>query len=107
MYVELCSLACLILTVGSTWGENIEFTFLLPAGSTECFYQTAARNDSMEVEYQVNITFFLSCLTVWDWYCDSVTFCLLRKASLKFVINVQLSEQQVNRIWTLVLHAER
>ncbi|XP_041812368.1 transmembrane emp24 domain-containing protein 1a [Chelmon rostratus] len=53
VYVELCSLACLILTVGSTWGENIEFTFLLPAGSTECFYQTAARNDSMEVEYQV------------------------------------------------------
>ncbi|XP_042247643.1 transmembrane emp24 domain-containing protein 1a isoform X2 [Thunnus maccoyii] len=31
----------------------MEFTFLLPAGSTECFYQTTVRNDSMEVEYQV------------------------------------------------------
>ncbi|XP_044188437.1 transmembrane emp24 domain-containing protein 1a isoform X2 [Thunnus albacares] len=31
----------------------MEFTFLLPAGSTECFYQTTMRNDSMEVEYQV------------------------------------------------------
>ncbi|XP_070836834.1 transmembrane emp24 domain-containing protein 1-like [Chaetodon trifascialis] len=55
--VELCLLACLILTVGLTlgWGsnQNIEFTFLLPAGSTECFHQTTAKSDSMEVEYQV------------------------------------------------------
>ncbi|XP_026181521.1 transmembrane emp24 domain-containing protein 1a [Mastacembelus armatus] len=54
---QLCLLVYLFLTVGLTLasGSNtdIEFTFLLPAGRTECFYQTAARNDSMEVEYQV------------------------------------------------------
>ncbi|XP_051245380.1 transmembrane emp24 domain-containing protein 1a isoform X1 [Dicentrarchus labrax] len=57
MNVEVCLLACLILTVGLTLGvgpnQNREFTFLLPAGTTECFYQTTVRNDSMEVEYQV------------------------------------------------------
>ncbi|KAM9346519.1 transmembrane emp24 domain-containing protein 1a [Symphorus nematophorus] len=54
---ELCLLACFILTVGLSFGlgsnQNMEFTFLLPAGSTECFYQTAVKNDNMEVEYQV------------------------------------------------------
>ncbi|XP_031168424.1 transmembrane emp24 domain-containing protein 1a [Sander lucioperca] len=54
---ELCLLACLILTVDLTLGlgpkKDMEFTFLLSAGSTECFYQTTAKNDSMEVEYQV------------------------------------------------------
>ncbi|XP_062395938.1 transmembrane emp24 domain-containing protein 1-like [Sardina pilchardus] len=30
-----------------------EFTFLLPAGRTECFFQTASKNGSMEVEYQI------------------------------------------------------
>nr|XP_055042510.1 transmembrane emp24 domain-containing protein 1a [Misgurnus anguillicaudatus] len=33
--------------------QNSEFTFLLPAGATECFFQTTIRNSSMEVEYQV------------------------------------------------------
>lgn len=55
---ELCLLACLILTVGLTLGlvpnQHMEFTFLLPAGGAECFYQTTARNENMEVEYQVN-----------------------------------------------------
>ncbi|XP_054463991.1 transmembrane emp24 domain-containing protein 1a [Anoplopoma fimbria] len=54
---ELCLLACLILTIDLTLGlgpnKDMEFTFLLSAGSTECFFQTAARNDSLEVEYQV------------------------------------------------------
>lgn len=54
---ELCLLACLILTLDLTLGlgpnKDMEFTFLLSAGSTECFYQTAVRSDSMEVEYQV------------------------------------------------------
>ncbi|KAK5856171.1 hypothetical protein PBY51_007787 [Eleginops maclovinus] len=31
----------------------MQFTFLLSAGSTECFYQTMAKNDSMEFGYQV------------------------------------------------------
>lgn len=42
--------------------QDMEFTFLLPAGSTECFYQTTMRNDSMEVEYQVNTDFSPVCL---------------------------------------------
>ncbi|XP_067426598.1 transmembrane emp24 domain-containing protein 1a [Thunnus thynnus] len=50
-------LAWFTLTVGLTLAlgpnQDMEFTFLLPAGSTECFYQTTVRNDSMEVEYQV------------------------------------------------------
>uniref|UniRef100_A0A3Q0SBV1 Transmembrane p24 trafficking protein 1a n=1 Tax=Amphilophus citrinellus TaxID=61819 RepID=A0A3Q0SBV1_AMPCI len=54
---QLCLLAYLTLTVGLTLGlgpsKNTGFTFLLPAGSTECFYQSTAMNDSMEVEYQV------------------------------------------------------
>lgn len=34
--------------------QDSEFTFLLPAGRSECFYQTALKNGTMEVEYQVN-----------------------------------------------------
>uniref|UniRef100_A0A3B1K104 GOLD domain-containing protein n=1 Tax=Astyanax mexicanus TaxID=7994 RepID=A0A3B1K104_ASTMX len=34
-------------------GADSELTFVLPAGHTECFYQSAARNGTMEVEYQV------------------------------------------------------
>ncbi|XP_040918700.1 transmembrane emp24 domain-containing protein 1a isoform X1 [Toxotes jaculatrix] len=53
----LCLLTYFMLTVDLTLGlgpnQDMEFTFLLPAGSTECFYQTTVRNDSMEVEYQV------------------------------------------------------
>lgn len=58
---ELFWLALFIRAVDWTLGlgpnKNVEFTFLLPAGGTECFYQTTAKNDSIEVEYQVNIIF--------------------------------------------------
>lgn len=39
----------------SCFGQNLdsEFTFLLPAGRSECFFQTAIKNGTMEVEYQV------------------------------------------------------
>ncbi|KAM3622894.1 uncharacterized protein V6R79_004373 [Siganus canaliculatus] len=39
----------------SSFGQNLdsEFTFLLPAGRSECFFQTALKNGTMEVEYQV------------------------------------------------------
>ncbi|KAM9843953.1 transmembrane emp24 domain-containing protein 1a [Aulostomus maculatus] len=52
---QLGLLACLTLTVSSTLGQskNMAFTFLLPAGGKECFYQTTARNGIMEVEYKV------------------------------------------------------
>ncbi|XP_069559089.1 transmembrane emp24 domain-containing protein 1-like [Brachyistius frenatus] len=54
---HLCLLACFTLAGGLTLdmgpNQNMEFTFLLSAGTTECFHQTTARKDSMEVEYQV------------------------------------------------------
>ncbi|KAL6482431.1 hypothetical protein MHYP_G00105110 [Metynnis hypsauchen] len=34
-------------------GTDSELTFVLPAGHTECFFQSAARNGTLEVEYQV------------------------------------------------------
>lgn len=45
--VCLASVSCL--------GQSLdtEFTFLLPAGRSECFFQTALKNGTMEVEYQV------------------------------------------------------
>lgn len=33
--------------------SDTEFTFLLPAASKECFYQSAVHNGSVEIEYQV------------------------------------------------------
>uniref|UniRef100_A0A8C5P8C2 Transmembrane p24 trafficking protein 1 n=1 Tax=Leptobrachium leishanense TaxID=445787 RepID=A0A8C5P8C2_9ANUR len=36
-----------------TQPQDTEFTFLLPAGRQECFYQPAVHNNSMEIEYQV------------------------------------------------------
>lgn len=33
--------------------QDSEFTFQLPAGRSECFFQTAVKNGTMEVEYQV------------------------------------------------------
>lgn len=43
--------------LGSVWSfgpsQDSEFTFLLPAGTSECFFQTAMKNGTMEVEYQV------------------------------------------------------
>lgn len=70
MSAGLCLLTSLILTVDLTLGfgsnKDMQFTFLLSAGSTECFYQTTARSGSMEVGYQVNIISSLSsCHCVW------------------------------------------
>lgn len=44
----------------SCFGSNLdsEFTFLLPAGRSECFFQTAIKNGTMEVEYQVTAKVF-------------------------------------------------
>lgn len=58
----LCLLACLIQTVDLTLGlgpnQVMDFTFLLPAGGTECFFQPTSRNKTIEVEYQVKFFFF-------------------------------------------------
>lgn len=57
----VCLLLFLTLCVdlGFEFGQNkdSEFTFLLPAGATECFFQTTSQNGSLEVEYQVNEIF--------------------------------------------------
>ncbi|XP_065125728.1 transmembrane emp24 domain-containing protein 1b [Paramisgurnus dabryanus] len=50
-------LACFATFIAAVhaFSPNIdsEFTFVLPAGSRECFYQSTVKNGSMEVEYQV------------------------------------------------------
>ncbi|XP_042172537.1 transmembrane emp24 domain-containing protein 1 [Oncorhynchus tshawytscha] len=55
--VRLYLLSCFVVFVDFTLGlgqsQDTEFTFQLPAGRTECFYQTATKNGSLEVEYQV------------------------------------------------------
>ncbi|XP_066516592.1 transmembrane emp24 domain-containing protein 1b [Hoplias malabaricus] len=46
-------LLCAAVEAAFTPGIDSELTFLLQPGHTECFYQSAARNSSLEVEYQV------------------------------------------------------
>ncbi|CAL8354602.1 unnamed protein product [Boreogadus saida] len=41
----------MVCSFGQT--QDIEFTFLLQAGTHECFFQTAKNNGTMEVEFQV------------------------------------------------------
>lgn len=57
----LCLLACLLQTVDLTLAlgssQLMDFTFLLPAGDTQCFFQPTLKNDRIEVEYQVNKIF--------------------------------------------------
>ena len=103
-------LAYVILTVGLTLGlgprQDMEFTFLLPARSTECFYQTTARNDSMEFEYQVNVIFSLSLLSVL--HSDSVMLCFeVLNSFIKVSEACPTEKKQVSKLWTLVLHSER
>ncbi|XP_004716852.1 transmembrane emp24 domain-containing protein 1 [Echinops telfairi] len=48
----------LLLPMGMGWAgpppiQDGEFTFLLPAGRKQCFYQSAPANASLETEYQV------------------------------------------------------
>ncbi len=65
----VCLLLFLTLSVdlAFAFGQNkdTEFTFLLPPGATECFFQTATENGSMEVEYQVNEIFKVFQLFNW------------------------------------------
>ncbi|XP_028841800.1 transmembrane emp24 domain-containing protein 1a [Denticeps clupeoides] len=57
LWVSLCVFSLLLLSVDLALSlrtnQDVDFTFLLPAGSTECFFQSATENSSMEVEYQV------------------------------------------------------
>lgn len=51
------SLLLLCFSVDRTLGlgpkKDMEFTFILPAGRTECFFQPTMTGDTMELEYQV------------------------------------------------------
>ncbi|XP_057716660.1 transmembrane emp24 domain-containing protein 1-like [Corythoichthys intestinalis] len=52
---RLAWLAFLAINVAQVFSsvQDMEFTFLLPAGSKECFYQTIDEDNSLEFEYQV------------------------------------------------------
>ncbi|XP_062388901.1 transmembrane emp24 domain-containing protein 1a [Sardina pilchardus] len=47
----LASFADVVVTFSKN--QDVEFTFVLPAGATECFFQTVIGQSSLEVEYQV------------------------------------------------------
>ncbi|MBN3299587.1 TMED1 protein, partial [Amia calva] len=55
--IQVCLAIVSALCVGQTTpfipAKDSEFTFILPAGRIECFFQTATKNSTMEVEYQV------------------------------------------------------
>ncbi|XP_064815696.1 transmembrane emp24 domain-containing protein 1-like [Oncorhynchus masou masou] len=53
VFVALVVATCLETIRAFGHSQDSEFTFILPAGRTECFFQTAAKNVTMEVEYQV------------------------------------------------------
>uniref|UniRef100_UPI00398E8209 transmembrane emp24 domain-containing protein 1-like n=1 Tax=Pristiophorus japonicus TaxID=55135 RepID=UPI00398E8209 len=49
----LLLLICSAAAESFTQPSDSEFTFVLPPGREECFYQSAGHNTSMELEYQV------------------------------------------------------
>ncbi|XP_045082677.1 transmembrane emp24 domain-containing protein 1b [Coregonus clupeaformis] len=53
VFIALFVATCLETIRAFGHSQDSEFTFLLPAGRTECFFQTTAKNVTMEVEYQV------------------------------------------------------
>lgn len=83
---ERCLLACLFLGAGfslaSGASQTQDFTFVLPAGRAECFYQTAAKSDSVEVNYQVKKTeifpYFIFILfhfwSAWNTLLEEIFF---------------------------------
>lgn len=55
MHAAVCLLLCFSVDIVVSLGpkQDMEFTFILPAGRTECFFQPTVKGDTMEVEYQV------------------------------------------------------
>ncbi|XP_051993587.1 transmembrane emp24 domain-containing protein 1-like [Xyrauchen texanus] len=53
--ISLFGCIAVFISAGNTFSPQVdsEFTFLLPAARTECFYQTAIHNGSIEIEFQV------------------------------------------------------
>lgn len=48
-----CLTANLARVLSSVPTQNMEFTYLLPAGSRECFFQSVEKDSRLEFEYQV------------------------------------------------------
>lgn len=42
-----------------------DFTFTLPAGRKECFYQSMKKDASLEIEYQVHLKIW-QLIILWD-----------------------------------------
>ncbi|XP_035509744.1 transmembrane emp24 domain-containing protein 5 [Morone saxatilis] len=65
VFVALVSERCVVLAAYSQSLDS-DFTFTLPAGRKECFYQTMKKDASLEIEYQVldgaglDVDFFIS-----------------------------------------------
>lgn len=47
----LCVSVDIVVSLGPK--QDMKFTFILPAGRTECFFQPTVRGDTLEFEYQV------------------------------------------------------
>ncbi|XP_030635632.1 transmembrane emp24 domain-containing protein 1b [Chanos chanos] len=53
IFITAIAASC-VATIGAfSQSQDSELTFLLPAGRSECFFQTAPKNGTMEVEFQV------------------------------------------------------
>ncbi|KAM4604421.1 transmembrane emp24 domain-containing protein 1b [Polymixia lowei] len=53
LVLAIILVSCLGFARSFGQNQDTEFTFLLPAGTTECFFQTAIKNGTIEVEFQV------------------------------------------------------
>lgn len=68
--VLLCVLSVLVALVSERFAVlaafsqslDSDFTFTLPAGRKECFFQTMRKDASLEIEYQVRCSYVLSCI---------------------------------------------
>lgn len=56
VFVALLSQRLVVLAAFSQSMDG-DFTFTLPAGRKECFYQTMKKDASLEIEYQVTLIF--------------------------------------------------
>lgn len=52
VFLSMVSERCVVLAA-FTQATDSDFTFTLPAGRKECFYQTMKKDASLEIEYQV------------------------------------------------------
>lgn len=60
----LCVSEWSLVTGDFTQSLDSDFTFTLPPGHKECFYQTMKKDASLEIEYQVNTFIFDFCSSI-------------------------------------------